>query len=101
MKRPSAPERGYDATWRKLRAIKLKRNPLCQWCLEHDVYIKATLVHHIHEVQYYPEERLSIDNLWSSCHSCHEQHHKRDKNRGCDESGTPVDPNHHWNITED
>ena len=98
MKRPSARERGYDARWVKLRAMKLKQDPLCQWCLEHGTYTKATLVHHIEEVSVTPSKRLELENLWSACHSCHERHHKRDKNRGCGKDGTPVDPNHYWNL---
>ena len=97
MKRPSANERGYDARWVKLRAMKLKRDPLCEWCREQKGYIKATLVHHIDEIEFYPGKRLDMENLWSSCHSCHEKHHKRDKDRGCDKDGTPNDPNHFWN----
>ena len=97
MKRPSANERGYDARWVKLRGMKLKRDPMCQWCLEQKTYTKAVLVHHIKEVTGYPELRLNIDNLWSACHKCHDRHHKQDQNRGCDKEGTPNDPNHHWN----
>ena len=97
MKRLSAHDRGYDSKWRKLREMKLKSDPLCEWHLEKKEYVKATLVHHIKEVESYPELRLVMENLWSSCYICHEHHHKQDSNRGCDKTGAPVDPNHHWN----
>jgi len=78
--------------------MKLKREPLCEWCLEKNTYTKATLVHHILPIEFYPEKRLDINNLWSACNTCHERHHKQDQNRGCDRDGTPNDPGHHWNL---
>lgn len=98
MSRPTARERGYDFRWKKVRAMKLKRSPLCEWCLERKIYTKATLVHHIEEVSKVPEKRLVMSNLWSACHTCHERHHKQDQDRGCNQEGTPNDPNHFWNM---
>lgn len=61
----------YNTTWRKLRWIKLKRNPLCELCLIKGEIVQAQDVHHMLSVDNYPELRLDIDNLQSLCKQCH------------------------------
>lgn len=62
--RPSAWQRGYDATWRAIRANHLVNNPMCVWCGR-----RAQHVDHI-----IPRRKGGTDdsaNLQSLCHSCH------------------------------
>ncbi len=51
--------------WRKLRALKLKRNPLCVKCGR-----PATVADHIIEIKD-GGCKLCIDNLQSMCNGCH------------------------------
>lgn len=71
--RGTAAQRGYDATWQRLRVMFLSRHPLC--CDPFGVHqrvgavVPATDVDHI-----LPKAQggaNSYDNLQSLCHSCH------------------------------
>lgn len=57
----------HSTDWRKIRLIKLFRDPLCERCLEKGLTVAATLVHHIDENQ------LNNDssNHMSLCGPCH------------------------------
>lgn len=62
--RPHAAARGYGATWRKLRLMVLRREPLCRRC-----GAAALDVDHI-----IPRRRGgpdSLENLQALCHPCH------------------------------
>lgn len=74
--RGTSAERGYDRQWRKVRAIKLSLNPLCERCFKKDLIVEATMVHHIKPISKYPELRLVLDNLESMCNPCHEEEEK-------------------------
>ncbi|MEN6325802.1 MAG: HNH endonuclease [Syntrophomonas sp.] len=52
--------------WFKLRARKLKKNPICELCKRD----KATMVDHIIEIKD-GGAPFDIENLQSSCWSCH------------------------------
>lgn len=65
--RGSAHARGYDAQWAKVRAMKLRRKPMCEDCGE----AEATQVHHKVAFRNRPGLRLRLDNLMSLCASCH------------------------------
>ncbi len=70
--RGSASSRGYGASWRKLRAWYLARNPLCVMCGK-----AAREVDHI-----LPREDGGTDdqeNLQSLCKSCHSKKTNREK----------------------
>ena len=45
--RGSAASRGYDARWRKARALYLNRHPLCAECRRHGRTVAASVVDHI------------------------------------------------------
>jgi len=84
-KRDKAPDQSEKKTdpfyvskeWRKLRAVKIKDKPYCEYC--QGVVTKASVVDHVLPRRYYPELSLSIYNLKSSCNRCHNQ--KRVKER--------------------
>lgn len=63
--------------WRKLRADKLRTNPICEVCESKGLSTPASEVHHVTEVESVPTEvamtRLMFSrfNLKSVCHSCH------------------------------
>lgn len=66
--RLTAPERGYDADWARLRNIYIKKHPICQWpgCRK-----PAGIVDHILPISERPDLRLVVDNLQSLCRSHH------------------------------
>lgn len=65
--RGSAASRGYDARWRRIRALVLAEEPLCQDCLKENVIKPATDVDHVDgNVQ-----NMSRENLRPLCHEHH------------------------------
>jgi len=94
----------YDSKgWKTLRAECLQATPWCVLCAERGIITPATVVDHI--VPHKGDEALfyDFDNLQSLCKGCHDRHKQRAEKRadgliqGADASGTPTDPNHHWN----
>lgn len=67
--RPKTAERGYDGEWRKLRAMKLNRDPICQ-IRTHCLGALATTVDHIKPLTVRPDLRLVWSNLQSACKPC-------------------------------
>lgn len=67
--RPTAAQRGYDHRWRKVRAMQLRRYPLCADCLEAGRVTRATQAHHLVAVRDGGQHELS--NLLSLCATCH------------------------------
>ena len=71
-----------SARWRKLRAEKLRANPVCEECEANGRSTMATEVHHIKPVESVPYEkdmeRLMFNraNLLSLCHACHTEIHR-------------------------
>jgi 5-methylcytosine-specific restriction enzyme A len=72
-RRLPSSQRGYDADWWRVRALKLVRDPLCEDCTAEGVTCAANEVHHVRKVADHPELRLDIDNLRSLC----TRHHSR------------------------
>jgi 5-methylcytosine-specific restriction endonuclease McrA len=68
----------HSMTWRKIRLMKLQRDPLCERHLAQGQAVAAYLVHHV------DENELNIDdnNLQSLCNNCHEEMHKAGRFRG-------------------
>ncbi|WP_412773982.1 HNH endonuclease signature motif containing protein [Nitrobacter sp.] len=64
--RPTAPQRGYDSSWGKLRASWLAKHPVCVDCGG-----AASLVDHIQSIRRAPHRRLDVTNLQSMCATCH------------------------------
>lgn len=68
-RRGTASDRGYDATWRRVRAWVLNREPLCRHCYARHLIVPATLVDHIQPLRHGGTHRLA--NLQPLCIGCH------------------------------
>lgn len=70
--RLSAPERGYDHRWRKLRDAYIREHPLCQHCLLKEIITPGWEVDHIEPFQGLDDpRRLDWFNLQTLCRPCH------------------------------
>ncbi len=78
-RRENSGERGYDAVWQKVRAMKLNQDPLCEEHLKQNMDVAATMVHHIQPIETHPELRLVMENLMSLCTAHHEEIHKGER----------------------
>ncbi|MFN2388019.1 MAG: HNH endonuclease signature motif containing protein [Actinomycetota bacterium] len=67
--RGSAAARGYNAQWRRVRIMYLRRHPLCERCEP-----PAEHVHH-RDQQAKGPQRFDFANLEALCETCHMQHH--------------------------
>lgn len=98
--RGSAASRGYDSRWRKARAFYLQRHPLCRMCEQIGRITPATVVDHIVPHKGDPELFWDETNWQPLCKRHHDSTKQRAERRGhevgCDASGIPLDPGHHW-----
>jgi 5-methylcytosine-specific restriction protein A len=69
--RGSAKSRGYDSQWEKVRALKLRLNPLCEKCESLCMIVPADMVHHIKAIKD-GGAKYDLNNLKSLCNACHE-----------------------------
>ena len=74
--RPGSAARGYDAAWRKLRAVFLRQHPDCA---TPRCGAMATDVDHIVSIRDRPDLRLDWGNLRSLCAPCHARRTARDQ----------------------
>jgi 5-methylcytosine-specific restriction protein A len=74
--REGATARGYDADWQRLRALYLKRYPLCS---EPGCNRLATDVDHRRSIRDRPDLRLEWFNLRAFCHRCHSRRTAREQ----------------------
>nr|DAO74578.1 MAG TPA: HNH endonuclease [Caudoviricetes sp.] len=79
-RRHSNTEFYRSTAWRKLRAVKLEQQPLCEECLKHGRHTPAQIVDHIVPIN---EGGASLDlvNLQSLCHACHNRKSGRERHR--------------------
>ena len=76
-----------DRRWRKLRAAKLRNNPLCERCEDNERATPAIEVHHrIPFDRGINKEEIEMlafdyDNLKSVCNDCHDLEHEELKNK--------------------
>jgi 5-methylcytosine-specific restriction endonuclease McrA len=62
--------------WRSKRQYILSRDGfLCQECKKYGRNTEAKIVHHIKEIDDFPELKLKNNNLVSVCASCHNKIH--------------------------
>lgn len=84
---PTLRQREYqdiyqDKRWKKLRALKMRHNPLCERCVKKHKVTPTKEVHHIIPFDTgRNEEEIELlafdyDNLQSLCEPCHEEAHK-------------------------
>jgi len=97
--------RTYDLrAWKRVRALQLRREPLCRMCLAEDHRtVPAVDVDHIKPIAD-GGEPLDPTNLRSLCHSHHArvthaaQHGREPAPKGCTADGMPRDRNHWWHA---
>lgn len=93
-------ERGYGHAWRQIRElVKSRARGLCEQCRKVGKYNIGTDCDHIKAKALGGTDAL--DNLQWLCRQCHEAKTARETTggsipMGCDKSGMPVDPGHHW-----
>jgi 5-methylcytosine-specific restriction protein A len=63
-------DRGHDADWRRLRALKLATDPVCEIRTRCQGMVAGEVDHKI-PIRDAPELRLEWSNPQSSCHHCH------------------------------
>ena len=84
-----------------LRKAQLAKQPICYLCNEVGIETQATVADH--HVPHRGDTRLfhNPNNLRSVCDTCHnstkQRYEKSGYWQGCGDSGTPLDPRHHWN----
>lgn len=87
------------AAWRRLRAAVLADEPLCRMCWAVGHTTPATDIDHADN----DPTNNADDNLVPLCRSHHSLKTATDMGKrvalGCDVSGMPADPSHHWNKT--
>lgn len=76
------------AEWQRVRAAKLRAQPLCERCLSVGIYTSAEEVHHLQPVETARDERsrralgYNPANLQSLCHACHVAAHRELESHG-------------------
>lgn len=99
--RETSAQRGYGSRWQKYREKYLVKHPLCVMHLDLGQTVEATVIDHI--TPHKGDTKLFWDpkNHQALCKRCHDKHKQRLERsgtlNGCDKSGVPLDPNHHWN----
>jgi 5-methylcytosine-specific restriction enzyme A len=73
--RGTATERGYGATWQKIRERKLSHDPFCEPCKTEGRKTLGQMVHH--ELPIAEGGTHAMKNLVTTCYSCHERLHDR------------------------
>ena len=99
----------YNYRWQKARAQFLREHPLCVEHMKLGEVVAASVVdhvlpHHIEDARFATVEQQRIfwdrSNWQSLCKVCHDSYKKKLEMTGlvagCDETGLPLDANHHW-----
>ena len=84
----------YSTPWRKLRARKLKQDPLCQVAEKQGRLVPAEMVDHHKPRSLWPELELDINNLVSMSHHYHNKKRQIEKNIKTKEDWHRVFDNH-------
>lgn len=75
--RGTAAQRGYNARWRRIRALVLAEEPLCRECARQGKVVPARQVDHIDG----NVENMVRENLQPLCDSCHSRKTVRENGR--------------------
>lgn len=68
-----------DKKWEAKRKLILRRDKYqCQICRRYGRLVDAKHVHHIWQIEFYPEYAYENWNLISLCKACHNKMHARD-----------------------
>jgi 5-methylcytosine-specific restriction endonuclease McrA len=95
-------DRLYGRKWKAARQAYLAAHPLCVYCEQLGRVTAASVVDHI--TPHRGDEKLFWDatNWQPLCEACHNgakaELEQTGTLRGCDTSGTPLDPGHPWNF---
>lgn len=111
----SSAAKGYGYRWQKAREDWLCANPFCAECRKAGRLVRATVVDHI--VAHRMAEALASGDaeaiskarrlfwdranwqpLCKRCHDSYKQRVEKSGEPGCDASGVPFNPAHHWNT---
>ncbi len=76
------------ARWRRLRVMKLARDPLCEDCRAHGRGEPAVQVHHVEGLAERPDLAFAWSNLASLCTRCHALREGEARRRGKAVGGT-------------
>ena len=98
----------YTATWKRLRAAKLARDPICAFHELRGSTVAATVVDHNVTIARGGLPFPDLDDLTSLCETCHNEKTARiDRGAsdltgrrfaGCGADGNPLDPEDAWNA---
>lgn len=91
----------YSYRWQQARAGFLRKHPLCANCQRRGIVTAAAVVDHIQphrgDMNLFWDRR-NWQPLCDHCHNSYKQRlEKSGRETGCDASGRPLDPGHHWN----
>src|SRR5690348_3184899 len=79
--RGSAKERGYSASWRRLRRAVLAIEPLCRHCAKQGYVTAASELDHVAPMSQ-GGARLDPANVQPLCGLCHRKKTQQDQRRG-------------------
>lgn len=69
--RGSSTARGYDSSWRRLRAAYAAQHHWCEDCLANDKRVPTAIVDHVQPHRGDEALRLDWNNLRALCRGCH------------------------------
>lgn len=99
-RRGSSAQRGYGYAWQKAREAYLRKHPLCRMHAELGEVVPASLVDHVEPHRGDMVKFWDSANWQSLCKKCHDGAKQRMEKSGvvvgCNLSGLPLDPKHHW-----
>jgi len=91
--------------WQRFRQHKLRRDPLCESCLQFGKIEPANVVDHRVPISAGGDPFPPLDELASLCERCHNTKTRAEQlgetnwfYKGCDINGMPLDPRHPWNL---